>query len=294
MSADLGWLSRLALHVRRGMGERPGDRRFPGRPQSAGIEVEAHRAYAPGDDLRHLDWNAVGRLDTLLVRRFTAERELCVHVLLDASASMAVPPADRKFAHACELTLAIAFVALSSNDAVRIAVLRDHAPPRRSRVFRQRAGVLGVAAFLADVTAAGALALGDALEAYACGHVRPGAAVLVSDFMTEPAEVERGVAALRARGWEVLLLQVLGAEERAPARGLAHSLLRDVETGATHPVRLDADTRARYAALLDEHLTTLAALAARSRALYARLDVPGDVSGFLTGELARSGVIRRR
>jgi len=71
MRQDLGYLSGLALHVHRGMGERPGDRRFPGRPQPAGIELEAHSPYAPGDDLRHLDWNAVGRLDALLVRRFT-------------------------------------------------------------------------------------------------------------------------------------------------------------------------------------------------------------------------------
>jgi uncharacterized protein (DUF58 family) len=84
----------LALHVRRGMGERPGERRFPGRPQASGIELESYSDYTPGDDLRHLDWNAVGRLDTLLIKRFTAEREVVFHLLLDASASMDAPPSD--------------------------------------------------------------------------------------------------------------------------------------------------------------------------------------------------------
>src|SRR5439155_1130393 len=96
MNLDLEYLERLTLRVRRGMGDRPGDRRFPGRPEPAGIELEAYAAYVPGDDLRHLDWNAVGRLDALLVRRFTAERELVVHLLVDASASMAVPARDGK------------------------------------------------------------------------------------------------------------------------------------------------------------------------------------------------------
>ena len=58
---DLTPYDGLALHVRRGMGERTGDRRFPGRPEASGIELESYSAYAPGDDLRHLDWNAYGR-----------------------------------------------------------------------------------------------------------------------------------------------------------------------------------------------------------------------------------------
>src|SRR5947208_14529084 len=93
----------LVLRVRGAMGERLGERRFPGRPQPAGIELEAYSAYAPGDDLRHLDWNAVGRLDALLVRRFTAEREVLVHLLLDCSASMGVPVRDGKLAAARQL-----------------------------------------------------------------------------------------------------------------------------------------------------------------------------------------------
>ena len=144
---NLEYLKRLSLRLRRGMGDRPGDRRFPGRPQAAGIEIEAHSAYVPGDDLRHLDWNAVGRLDTLLVRRFTAEREVVVHLLVDASASMAVPARDGKLALARELALALAYVALGANDAVRIAVLPGDGATRVSPLLRQR-GSLGRAAAL--------------------------------------------------------------------------------------------------------------------------------------------------
>jgi len=142
--AELERLDGLALHVRRGMGERPGERRFPGRPQASGIEVESHVAYAPGDDLRHLDWNALGRLDTLLVRRFTAEREVVVHLLLDASASMGVPPRDRKLAVACDLALALGYLALVANDALRLTVLGADGPAT-SPVLRQRRSVARLA-----------------------------------------------------------------------------------------------------------------------------------------------------
>jgi uncharacterized protein (DUF58 family) len=293
MSAELGWLSRLALHVRRGMGERPGDRRFPGRPQPAGIEVEAHRPYAPGDDLRHLDWNAVGRLDTLVVRRFTAERELVVHLLLDASASMAVPVRDDKLGVAKDVVLALAYVALAANDAVRVASFAGTAA-RVSPVLRQRTSVAQVREALGGIDARGALALGEALASYARRHPVPGLAIVVSDFMMDPGEIERGVEALRTRRWEVLLLHVLGRGELEPAREFSRGVLADVESRATRPIELTAAVLARYGAVLDEHLRALEALAERTRSVYARLVTDASLAELLTVELPRRGIIRRR
>ena len=290
----LGRYDGLALAVRRGLGERPGERRFPGRAQASGGEVESWAAYAPGDDLRHLDWNAVGRLDALLVRRFVAEREVLFHLLVDASASMGVPARDGKFAAACELTMALAFVALASNDAVRLAVLAGEGSARPSRVYRQRASAREVAAALAAATPGGALALGAALEAYARRQPRPGAALVVSDLMMEPAEVERGLGALRARGWDVALLQVIGPGERDPARELLQGVLRDVESGARQAVRLTPAVRARYRDAFDAHLAALAAVAARTGVPYARLEAGASVVAFVVSELGRLGMVRRR
>ncbi len=275
---NLEYLKRLTLRVRRGMGDRPGDRRFPGRPEPAGIELEAYGAYVPGDDLRHLDWNAVARLDTLLVRRFTAERELVVHLLLDASASMAVPARDGKLAVARELALALA-----GDGATRVSPL-----------LRQRGSLARAAALLAAVAPGGRLGLGAALEAYACEHPRPGLAILVSDLMMEPAQVERGLLALRARRSEVLLLHVIGAGELDPGREFTRGVLTDVETGATRPIVLTPAARARYRELLAEHLGALAALAERTGAVYARLATDASVREFLSVELPRLGVLGRR
>ena len=294
MNRDLAYLDRLTLRVRRGMGDRPGDRRFPGRPQPAGIEVEAHGAYVPGDDLRHLDWNAVGRLNALLVRRFTAEREVVVHLLLDASGSMAVPARDGKLAVARELALGLAYVALRANDAVRVAVLAGDGAARVSPVLRQRGSLPRAAELLDVVETGGRFGLGAALEAYAREHPRPGLVIVLSDLMTEPAEVERGLLALRARRHEVLLLHVIGAGEVDPGREFTRALLADVETGATHPVVLTAAVRARYRELLAEHLRALEELAVRTRSAYARLATGTSVREFLAVELPRLGVLVRR
>jgi uncharacterized protein (DUF58 family) len=290
----LAALDGLSLHVRRGMGERPGDRRFPGRPQPSGIELEAYSAYAPGDDLRHLDWNAVGRLDALLMRRFTAEREVLVHLLLDCSASMAVPARDRKLAAATELAMALAYLGLSANDAVRVVLFPGDGPARISPVFRQRASVLRVAELLDTAAAGGRLGLGAALQEYARQHRKPGLAIVISDLMMEPAEVERGLLALRARRYEVVLVHVIGPGELDPGREFSRGLLQDAESGASRPVVLTAAALARYRERLDEHLAALQALAGRGRTAYVRLVSDQPVREFVTVELGRSGLVKRR
>jgi len=287
-------LAGLVLRVRRGRGDRMGDRRFPGRPEASGIEVESHAPYAPGDDLRHLDWNAFGRLDALLVRRFTAEREVAIHFLLDCSASMGVPARDRKLAVAAELVLALAYVGLAGNDAVRIALLPGESPARVSPVFRQRASALRVAALLDTAAATGRLALGDALEDHVRRHPRGGVAVVVSDLMTDPADVARGLEALRGRGWEIVLLHVLGPAELDPTREFARALLRDVETGATRSVVLTPAAVERYRDALGRHLRAIADVAAHTEAAYARLTSDADVRRFVRVELPALGIVVRR
>ena len=286
--------AKLALHVRRGMGERLGERRFPGRPQAFGAEVEAWSAYAPGDDLRHLDWNAAARLDTLLMRRFVAEREVAFHFLVDRSASMLLPTDDCKSTMADELVLALAWVALAANDAVRVTLLPGGRPPEPSPLYRHRAAAPAVIAWLARAPAGGALDVGAALFAHAQRQPRRSATVVVSDFMVEPATLEAGIQALRARQHEVIFLQVIGPHELDPGHNAAHAELRDVESGASHPIALTPAVRARYQTLVAEHAAALRTLAARHQVLWARLVSDTSVPGFVTGELARLGLVRRR
>ena len=100
-------LDRLRVQVRAARGHRPGETPIPRSSQAWGIEFEAYKEYAPGDDFRYLDWNAVGRLDQLVVKRFIAEREIPFHLFLDTSASMGAPTVDRKFAFATDLVAAL-------------------------------------------------------------------------------------------------------------------------------------------------------------------------------------------
>jgi hypothetical protein len=151
-----------------------------------------------------------------------------------------------------------------------------------------------LATLLDGVHAHGAVALGVALAHHAREHAAPGVAIVISDLMLEPPALEAGLLALRARRYEILLLHVVGRGELEPERHFGAGVLADVESGATHPVALTRATLARYGELLRAHLDAVAAVAARCQAVYARLPSDGSVRDFVTTELPRLGVVRRR
>src|SRR5436309_7316367 len=51
-------------------------------------EFAEYRAYSPGDDLRHVDWNVLARTDKAYLKRFRGETNTQLNILLDCSASM--------------------------------------------------------------------------------------------------------------------------------------------------------------------------------------------------------------
>ena len=116
----------------------------------------------------------------------------------------------------------------------------------------------------------------------------------VSDFMTDPADVERGVLALQARRFEVHLLHVVGASEMDPASRFTRGVLVDVESGATRPMIITATVAERYREVLERHLAALRAVAERTRCNYSRYVAGDDLAAFITGDLARTGLVRRR
>lgn len=240
----------------------------------AGIEFADHRVYAPGDDLRYLDWGVYGRLERLLVRLFEEEEDLHVHLLLDTSASMATgtPP---KLDYARQVVAALGYVALAHLDRVSIlpfaADLGEPLPPARGkgRIFK-------VLDFLRGLRAGGETRLERAMEGFVRRTKRRGMAVVISDFY-EPEGPEAALNLLRYHRFEPLVLQIVDAREARPE--LVGDLeLVDCETGERREVtvspRILAAVAAEHAALCRR----LEAFSATHGMLYLRADtaVPFD------------------
>src|SRR5438128_3096386 len=56
--------------------------------QGQSVEFAEHKEYAPGDEIRHLDWKAYAKFDKYYIKRFEHETNLRAVMVIDASASM--------------------------------------------------------------------------------------------------------------------------------------------------------------------------------------------------------------
>ena len=89
------------------------------------IEFVQHRDYAPGDDIRHLDWKVWSKTDRYYVKQYEAETNLRAQVVVDVSESMHYG-ADRhrragtlnKYEYACTAAACLAMVAVRQLDSV--------------------------------------------------------------------------------------------------------------------------------------------------------------------------------
>lgn len=291
-------LERLRVWVRAARGLRPGETPIPRSNQAWGIEFESYKDYAPGDDFRYVDWNAVGRLDQLLVKTFTAEREIPYHIFLDTSASMGAPAIDRKFQFAIDLVAALAYIVLLNSDTLRIIALT--APEKGQRPYsvmplaRHRSAFLRVTSFLETLAPSGKTYLREAVRAYAEQSREPGVAIVVSDFLTEPSQYEEALTLLRVRGYEVKALHVVGAAELEPDKLFRRGKLFDVENRTERWVTLSQANLQRYREAQQAHFTALKEFCHHYRILYNRASTASGVSAVLTEELPQAGVLTLR
>jgi uncharacterized protein (DUF58 family) len=103
-----------------------------------GMEFAEVREYAPGDDVRTIDWNVTARLGQPYVKRYMEERELTVMLLVDLSASEQFGSVSRLKADiATELCAVLALSAITNNDKVGLVLFTDQIekfiPPQKGK-----------------------------------------------------------------------------------------------------------------------------------------------------------------
>jgi uncharacterized protein (DUF58 family) len=221
----------------------------------ASTEFTEHRSYTPGDDVRHVDWKLFGRTDRLYLKTFEAQTNADVVLALDASGSMQYGKEGiTKFDYAKFTAASLAWLGRSQRDRVGLAffddTVKDFLAPA---VGRQSA----LAHALSSARAHGVGSLEGGLTSLAARLNRRAVVVVVSDFYEPALTVVDALSTLRARGHEVIALQVFDSAERH--LGLAGTpVLRDMESGAQLPVVIDS-VKDEYQAMLKAHTAALEA-----------------------------------
>jgi len=229
-------------------------------------EFAEYRAYSPGDDLRHVDWNLFARTERCYLKRYRGETNSQLTILLDASNSMKYSSHTvSKMDYARYTAASLFYLAIhNQRDPAGLIVfddeVRNYIRPstRQGQLHR----------LLAGLEQAEPRARTDFMKPLAHFQEflrRRGMAVVISDFYESPETIVKTIEPLRFHGSEVVLFHVLDPKEIRPElRG--PSILVDMETEQRLEV-IPEYVRGEYRRRMDGHLEQM-----RERTRAAGLD----------------------
>lgn len=262
--ARLGGLEKMRFTTSRRVEGSYSGRHVSKRRGGAGEFVD-YREYSPGDDLRRLDWKAMGRTGRSYLKLFQDETDLRCTLLLDCSGSMYQGSRSVSDTRGSKMqwmqffSTALSHLIVLGRDAVGLCVVKqrveEYLPPVAS--IQQRALVHQS---IERLRPEGETNLANGLDGLLLQSSRRGVLLTVSDFLVPDLEpVIASYRKFRARGWEVIALHLVHPdEERLPAGNAFRFLGLEGEAAVSCQV---AEIRRAYEARFQAHLkSTRAAL----------------------------------
>ncbi|MGI9429728.1 MAG: DUF58 domain-containing protein [Bythopirellula sp.] len=277
----IGRLELRARHIVEGL--LSGMHRSPYFGQS--VEFLQHRQYAPGDDLRHVDWKVWAKQDRLYVKQFEEDTNMRCTLLVDVSASMQYGngPLD-KYEYAATVATSLAYLLRKQHDTVSCIAfdeaIRTRTPLRSTEVHLKSIVAALDASDPQNKTDTGAI-----LREVAEVSPRRGMVTVVSDLLGDVESTLRGLRLLRQRGHDVLVLHVMDDDELDfPFEGPTRF------EGLELPEHLTCNPRALregYMAALDRFLTRLRRGCAKDAIDYALIRTSEPLDAALAAFLCR-------
>ena len=221
------------------------------RSKGFSVEFEEHREYSPGDEIRRIDWKALGKFDRYFIKQYEDETNLRAYLLLDTSASMDyASDGVSKFDYGCTLTASLAYLILRQQDAAGLVTFSNRIeafiPPKSKRDYLTQ-----ILRALENRGPSGETDVGKILEEIAGQIRRRGMIILVSDLLDQPEAILKGLRHFRFKGNDVIVFHILDqAELDLPFDG--NTLFEDLED---LNLRVVADPRAirkAYRAVVEE------------------------------------------
>lgn len=214
-----------------------------------GVQFSEHRQYVPGDDVRHINWNATARTRDPLVKKFDEERELNVFLIVDVSGSQGFGSSNKlKFEIAAEVGGMLAFAASHTGDKVGALFFSSEVerivPPKKGRQHSLRIirELLNYSVESRETREKRGTDLAGAVEAAGRIMKHSGVVFLISDFMAK--DYERSLKRL-AKKHDVVAISI--ADERESAiPDVGYVLLVDPETGEEHAVNTSSHQFKRW------------------------------------------------
>ena len=179
------------------------------------IEFAEHREYAPGDDLRYLDWKVFGRTDKYYLKQFEEETNLVCYLLLDTSQSMlyqSSAAALSKLEYAKCAAASLAYLILHQQDSAGLVTF-DREIRSLLRASSNPSHMKELVHVMEESAAEHKTATGAIFHDLAERFKKRGIVVVLSDLFDDVDSMMAGLKHFRHRRHEVILLHVLDPAE---------------------------------------------------------------------------------
>lgn len=263
---------------------------YHGARPGVGLTFAELRAYEPGDDVRHLDWNVTARQGKPYVRRFIEERSLTLWLIVDVSASLRFgPEGGTKADRASQAAALLATAAIQNGDRVGLALVSDRVEAEIPVGGGPRHLARLVRALVATPASSRRTSLAVGLERLR-RPARRALVIVLSDFLTpEPIGVWRQAS----RRHEAIAIRLVDPrEEELPDAGLI--AIEDAEAGGRRWIDSSSPkVRDAYAKVAAERRTTFrrwcSAAGLTAYEISTATDPIGPLIRIFTGRAARRG-----
>lgn len=260
-----------------------------GRGSGSSLEFQEYREYLPGDDIRHLDWAAYARTDSLMVRLYREEISPRVEIFLDTSRSMNTrspvmqdPPAALKSVVARQLTALLSLVAAKLGGRPVIYPMGDERPAL-SWTLRELESLdrfpLDALRTLADFASDNQIPPG-----------RRSVRILISDFLF-PHDPEQLIKQFGSNVSALWVLQILNRWESDPTP-LGGRRLVDLETRLESDLVLDEKVISEYRMRLLRLQELLGRSCRRKQAVFSTVIADPGLMEVCAKNLCRLGLLR--
>jgi uncharacterized protein (DUF58 family) len=177
------------------------------------VEFLQHREYTIGDDLRHVDWKVWARQDRLVIKQYEEETNLRCILMVDTSASMSYGKGPlNKYEYACTVAVSLAYLILKQQDAIGCVAFDDDVrakvPIRSKRTHLQ-----SVIESLSVTEPRDKTDMQSIFRNVAESYPRRGMVVVVSDLLTDPKALLKGLKLLRRQGHDVMVFHIMDDDE---------------------------------------------------------------------------------
>jgi uncharacterized protein (DUF58 family) len=252
-------------------------------------EPESPRSYAPGDDIRTIDWNLFARLDRLFHKTMVREEELTIALFIDTSASMTVP-SPAKFTAALQLAAALADIHLALGHRVTAVPWADR-PGLPFGPFSGQTEFDTLARSLSLLRPEGNSNIRRCLAETVGRTLRGGfQAFLISDFLF-PATWGHDIAGLAVASHRVAAFQILTREERA-FRLWGNFVLIDPETGEERKTAAGWNASAAWRKAFDGHLAGVESMVKGAGGTFSRMAPEEPFEETVRRHFSRQGASR--